>query len=153
MQQTVGCRCDDGWVFCWSTEVLANHTEPQVPYAHGILKVYHHDDVSWDFFSHYWPLLWCESWMVASTHRQLWACNTTGIWYCHKPLNQWQCSFQWKLHCHWLRGFQHHHHLTIVIQGPVMQILNGFLGSGIKQMNTRLAGDNISIYFSLPASL
>ena len=42
---------------------------------------------------------------------------TTAIWHCHNPFSQWQCSFQRKLRCHWLK-FLRQHHVTVIRQGP-----------------------------------
>ena len=46
-------------------------------------------------------------------------CLTTAIWRCHKNSSQWQRSFQWKLHSHWLK-FLWQHHVAVVRQGPVL---------------------------------
>ena len=35
-------------------------------------------------------------------------CLTTATWYCHKNFSQWECSFHWKLHCHWLEFLLQH---------------------------------------------
>ena len=45
------------------------------------------------------------------------AVNTVAICCCHKPFSQWECSFHWKLHCHWLKGLKHCQ-IIVVIQGP-----------------------------------
>ena len=42
---------------------------------------------------------------------------TTAIWRCCKPFSQWQCSFQRKLHCHWLKFLQQRH--VVIAQDPV----------------------------------
>ena len=44
-------------------------------------------------------------------------CLTTAIWRCRKNSSQWQRSFQWKLHSHWLK-FLRQRHVAIVRQGP-----------------------------------
>ena len=44
-------------------------------------------------------------------------CLTTAIWRCHKNSSQWQHSFQWKLHSHWLK-FLRQRHVAVVWQGP-----------------------------------
>ena len=44
-------------------------------------------------------------------------CLTTAIWRCRKNSSQWQRSFQWKLHSHWLK-FLRQRHVAVVRQGP-----------------------------------
>ena len=40
-------------------------------------------------------------------------CLTTAIWRCRKNSSQWQRSFQWKLHSHWLK-FLWQRHVAVV---------------------------------------
>ena len=44
-------------------------------------------------------------------------CLTTAVWRCLKNSSQWQRSFQWKLHSHWLK-FLRQRHVVVVRQGP-----------------------------------
>ena len=48
-------------------------------------------------------------------------CLTTAIWRCRKNSSQWQRSFQWKLHSHWLE-FLLQRHVAVVRQGPVLYV-------------------------------
>ena len=45
-------------------------------------------------------------------------CITARIWWCRKSFSQWECSFHWKLHCHWLKGLWQCQ-IVVVIQGPI----------------------------------
>ena len=47
-------------------------------------------------------------------------CITTAIWRCRETLSQWECSFHWKLRCHWLKGLWQRH-IAVVIQGLVLK--------------------------------
>ena len=49
-----------------------------------------------------------------------WPCITVVIWCCHKTFSQWQCSFHWKLHCHWLKGLWQRQ-ITVIIQDPELK--------------------------------
>ena len=44
-------------------------------------------------------------------------CLTKAIWRCRKNSSQWQRSFQWKQHSHWLK-FLRQRHVAVVRQGP-----------------------------------
>ena len=44
-------------------------------------------------------------------------CLPTATWRCRKNFNQWECSFHWKLHCHWLE-FLRQRQIAVVEQGP-----------------------------------
>ena len=44
-------------------------------------------------------------------------CLTTAIWRFRKNSSQWQCSFQRKLHSHWLKLLRQRH-VAVVRQGP-----------------------------------
>ena len=44
-------------------------------------------------------------------------CLTTATWRCRKNFIQWECSFHWKLHCHWLE-FLRQRQIAVVRQGP-----------------------------------
>ena len=48
----------------------------------------------------------------------------TGIWHCCKHFSQCECSFQWKLHCHWVKCLWQCQ-ITVVIQGPMTWIIWG----------------------------
>ena len=52
---------------------------------------------------------------VNSTHRG--PCLTTATWRCQKNFSQWECSFHWKLCCHWLE-FLRQRQMAVVRQGP-----------------------------------
>ena len=45
-------------------------------------------------------------------------CLTTATWCSHKNFSQWECSFHWKLRCHWLE-FLWQRQIAVVRQGPV----------------------------------
>ena len=45
-------------------------------------------------------------------------CITARIWWCRKTFSQWECSFNWKLHCHWLKVLRQCL-IAVVIQGPI----------------------------------
>ena len=60
-------------------------------------------------------------------------CFTTAICHCRKNFSQWQRSFQWKLHYHWLK-FLWQHHVTVVIQGPGYARGQGINSKGIKHV-------------------
>ena len=49
-------------------------------------------------------------------------CLATAIWWCHNPFSQWECSFQRKLHSHWLK-FLRQHHVAVVIQALLWHML------------------------------
>ena len=42
---------------------------------------------------------------------------TTATWRCRKNFSQWECSFHWKLCCHWLE-FLRQRQIAVVGQGP-----------------------------------
>ena len=44
-------------------------------------------------------------------------CLTTATWRCRKNFSQWECSFHWKLRCHWLE-FLRQRQIAVVRQGP-----------------------------------
>ena len=44
-------------------------------------------------------------------------CLTTATCRCRKNFSQWECSFYWKLHCHWLE-FLRQHQIAVVRQCP-----------------------------------
>ena len=46
-------------------------------------------------------------------------CLTTATWRCRNNFSQWECSFLWKLHCHWLKGLWQHQVTVVLRQGPV----------------------------------
>ena len=56
-------------------------------------------------------------------------CLTTAIWRCRKNSSQWQRSFQWKLHSHWLK-FLWQRHVAVVRQGPGLRLL--YLGADLR---------------------
>ena len=43
-------------------------------------------------------------------------CLTTATWRCRKNFSQWECSFHWKLRCHWLEFLQQRQ--IAVVTGP-----------------------------------
>ena len=49
-----------------------------------------------------------------------------ATWRCRKNFSQWDCSFLWKLRCHWLK-FLRRVAKTLVIQGPGSYCLNRVL--------------------------
>ena len=61
-------------------------------------------------------------------------CITTVIWPCCKTFSQWQCSFHWKLHSHWLKGLQQCP-ITVVIHGLDYQVTYHFQ-TPLKQIST-----------------
>ena len=62
-------------------------------------------------------------------------CHTTVPWRCRKNFSQWECSFHWKLRCHWLE-FLWQRQISVVRQGPVT--LEG-TGSLWQQQSIRLS--------------
>ena len=44
-------------------------------------------------------------------------CLTTATWRCRKNFSQWERSFHWKLHCHWLE-FLRQRQIALVRQDP-----------------------------------
>ena len=44
-------------------------------------------------------------------------CLTTATWCCRKNFSQYECSFHWKLCCHWLE-FLRQRQIAVVSQGP-----------------------------------
>ena len=44
-------------------------------------------------------------------------CLTSATWRCRKNFSQWECSFHWKLRCHWLEFLQQRQ-IAVVRQGP-----------------------------------
>ena len=44
-----------------------------------------------------------------------------STWCCRKNFSQWQCSFLWKLRCHWLKGLWQHQ-IAVVRQGPALPL-------------------------------
>ena len=52
------------------------------------------------------------SWAKRSCNTE--PCIIPAIWRCRKTFGQWQCSFQWKLFCHW------QYQVAVVLQGPVL---------------------------------
>ena len=46
-------------------------------------------------------------------------CVTTVTWRCHKNFSPWECSFHWKLRCHWLEFLRQ---IAVVRQGPVWNL-------------------------------
>ena len=46
-----------------------------------------------------------------------WPYIITVIWCCHKTFSQWDCSFHWKLCCHWLKGLWQCQ-IIVVVHGP-----------------------------------
>ena len=65
------------------------------------------------------------SWLASSTdklgqYHENWCpgpCLTTATWRCRKNFSQWECSFLWKLRCHWLE-FLRQRQIAVVRQGP-----------------------------------
>ena len=74
-------------------------------------------------------ILWCAS--CIHTHMGIRVihtsgpCLTTAILRCRKNSSQWQRSFQWKLHSHWLK-FLRQRHVAVVRQGPGSDALLSF---------------------------
>ena len=48
-------------------------------------------------------------------------CHTTAKWRCRKKFSQWECSFHWKLRCHWLEFLRQQCQIAVVRQGPVLR--------------------------------
>ena len=49
------------------------------------------------------------------------------IWRCYKALNQWPCSFLWKLYCHWLK-------CLLVIIAPATESLSPWASYQIRKI-------------------
>ena len=45
-------------------------------------------------------------------------CLTAATWCYRKNFSQWECSFHWKLHCHWLE-FLRQHQIAVVRRAQV----------------------------------
>ena len=50
-------------------------------------------------------------------------CLSTATWRCGKNFSQWECSFHWKLRCHWLE-FLRQRQFAVVRQGPWICFVN-----------------------------
>ena len=59
------------------------------------------------------------SWMDQPVAKGAGPCLTTATWRCRKNFSQWECSFLWKLRCHWLE-FLRQRQIAVVRQGPVL---------------------------------
>ena len=61
----------------------------------------------------------CFHWLAKASYRSndTGPCLTAAIWRRRKNSSQWQRSFQWKLHSHWLK-FLRQRHVAVVRQGP-----------------------------------
>ena len=66
----------------------------------------------------------CKLCVTGALDRDAWGlrqapgpCLTTETWRCRKNYSQWECSFHWKLCCHWLE-FLRQCQIVVVRQGP-----------------------------------
>ena len=57
-------------------------------------------------------------WPVNSPNKGLGPVLLTATWRCRKNFSQWECSFHWKLRCHWLE-FLRQRQIAVVRHGPV----------------------------------
>ena len=63
-----------------------------------------------------WQVGVCMDGGIIPPHFNTSPCITTAMWRCHNPFSQWQRSFQWKLHSHWLKVLRQRH-IAVLIQG------------------------------------
>ena len=63
------------------------------------------------------------SYLLPFSHRD----STFAIWRCCKTFSQRECSFHWKLRCHWLKGLRQLH-ITVVMQGHGLLVYLYFKG-------------------------
>ena len=72
----------------------------------------------------FWPpgLLWgiCRESILFLPDSTLPNQGPTAIWYCCNRFSQWQCSFHWKLHCHWLKELWQCHVTVAHVTPPSM---------------------------------
>ena len=64
--------------------------------------------------------------VLDSTHSGPEPCLTTATWRCRKNFSQWECSFHWKLRCHWLE-FLRQRQIAVVRQGSVIHSFDSFI--------------------------
>ena len=76
-----------------------------------------------------WQLLIRHRGVGARTMHAPGPCLTTATWCCRKNFSQWECSFLWKLRCHWLKGLRQRQ-IAVVRQRPGTDLIWNLIVQG-----------------------